>query len=40
MYGLWIVWGIGLFLGICVWAFYPSNKDRFYSDAQIPFKDL
>ncbi|MCW9035646.1 MAG: cbb3-type cytochrome c oxidase subunit 3 [Alphaproteobacteria bacterium] len=35
----WVVWLMGIFLGILFWALRPKNKDRFEQDAQIPLKD-
>lgn len=36
---LWVVWLMGLFLGIVFWALRPSNKKRFEDDAMIIFKN-
>lgn len=36
---LWVVWLMGVFLGIAFWAFRPKNKKRFEDDANIIFKN-
>lgn len=36
---IWGLWMMMIFLGICAWAFWPSNKTRFERDGQIPLRD-
>ena len=36
---IWVVWLLLLFLGIALWAFWPSRKERFERDAEIPFNE-
>jgi cytochrome c oxidase cbb3-type subunit 4 len=36
---LWIVWLVGVFLAIAVWAYWPRNKARFEAHARIPLND-
>ncbi len=36
---LWIVWFVLLFVGIVVWAFWPSNKARLEAQGRIPLDD-
>jgi len=36
---LWVLWLMGLFIGIAFWAYRPKNKKRFEDDAMIIFKD-
>ena len=36
---LWVLWLMGLFVGIAFWAYRPKNKKRFEDDAMIIFKD-
>jgi len=36
---LWVVWLVLLFVGIVAWAYWPSRKQRFERDAEIPFRD-
>ena len=35
----WVVWLTLVFAGIVIWAFRPSNKQRFEDDAMIIFKN-
>jgi len=28
-----------VFIGICVWAYRPGNRERFEDDARLPFDD-
>ena len=35
----WVVWLLGLFLGIVAWAFWPSHKARLERLGQIPLDD-
>ena len=28
-----------VFIGICLWSFYPKNKDRFAKASRIPLDD-
>jgi cytochrome c oxidase cbb3-type subunit 4 len=37
--GLWVVWLVGVFVAIAVWAFWPGNKARFQAAALIPLRD-
>ena len=36
---LWVVWLMGIFLAIAVWAYWPRNKQRFDEHARIPLDD-
>ncbi|MCX8101216.1 MAG: cbb3-type cytochrome c oxidase subunit 3 [Geminicoccaceae bacterium] len=36
---LWVVWLFLLFVGIVVWTWWPSRKDRLERHARIPFED-
>lgn len=36
---LWVVWLMGVFLAIAVWAYWPRNKQRFQAHALIPLED-
>ncbi|NJM26946.1 MAG: cbb3-type cytochrome c oxidase subunit 3 [Bacteroidia bacterium] len=36
---LWVVWLMGVFLAIAVWAYWPRNKDRLQAHARIPLDD-
>ena len=36
---LWVVWLMGVFLAIAVWAYWPRNKQRFEAHARIPLDD-
>ena len=36
---LWAVWLMVLFVAIIGWAFWPRNKDRLNSYADIPLRD-
>ena len=36
---LWVVWLMGIFLAIAVWAFWPRNKERLQAHARIPLDD-
>ena len=36
---LWVVWLMGVFLAIAVWAYWPRNKQRFEANARIPLDD-
>jgi len=35
----WVVWLMGVFLGIVLWAFWPANKKRFDQDAMVVFDE-
>lgn len=36
---LWVVWLMGVFLAIAVWAYWPLNKERLQAHARIPLDD-
>lgn len=36
---LWVVWLMGVFLAIGIWAYWPRNKTRFEAHARIPLDD-
>ncbi|HEY7609645.1 MAG TPA: cbb3-type cytochrome c oxidase subunit 3 [Alphaproteobacteria bacterium] len=36
---LWVVWLMGVFLAIAVWAYWPRNRARFEAHARIPLDD-
>ena len=36
---LWVVWLMGIFFAIAVWAYWPRNKERFQAHARIPLDD-
>ena len=36
---LWVVWLMGVFLAIAVWAYWPRNKQRFEAHGRIPLDD-
>ena len=36
---LWVVWLMGIFLAIAVWAYWPSNKRRLQAHGRIPLDD-
>lgn len=36
---LWVVWLMGVFLAIAVWAYWPKNKPRFEAHGRIPLDD-
>jgi cbb3-type cytochrome oxidase subunit 3 len=36
---LWVVWLMGVFIAIAVWAYWPRNKERFAAHARIPLDD-
>ncbi|MBK1667521.1 CcoQ/FixQ family Cbb3-type cytochrome c oxidase assembly chaperone [Rhodovibrio sodomensis] len=36
---LWVVWLLLLFTGVCAWALWPSNRDRFEQASRIPLED-
>jgi cytochrome c oxidase cbb3-type subunit 4 len=36
---LWVVWLIVLFVGIVVWAYWPSRKSKMDDHAKIPFRE-
>jgi cytochrome c oxidase cbb3-type subunit 4 len=36
---LWVVWLMGVFLAIAVWAYWPRNKERLQAHARIPLDD-
>ena len=36
---LWVVWLMGAFLAIAVWAYWPRNKGRLQAHARIPLDD-
>ena len=36
---LWVVWLMGVFLAIAIWAYWPRNKQRFEAHARIPLDD-
>ena len=36
---LWVVWLMGVFLAIAVWAYWPRNKQRHEAHARIPLDD-
>lgn len=36
---LWVVWLMGVFLAIAVWAYWPRNKQRLEAHARIPLDD-
>lgn len=33
---LWVVWLMGIFLGIVAWAFWPRNRSRFEAHGRLP----
>ena len=35
----WVIWMMVLFLGIVVWALWPSNRARFRRAAHIPLSE-
>ena len=35
----WGLWVMGFFLGIVLWAYWPTNKTRIEAYAQIPLRD-
>ena len=39
MQSLWQVWLFVLFLGIVVWALWPSRRKEMHDNAIIPFRD-
>ena len=41
LYPVWVLLFMGIFLGIAVWAFWPSRrqKDAMQDHAEIPFRD-
>ena len=41
LYPVWVLLFMGIFLGIVVWAWWPSRrqKERMEDHAQIPFRD-
>ena len=36
---LWVVWLMGIFIAIAVYAYWPSNKGRFQAHGRIPLDD-
>jgi len=36
---LWVVWLMGVFIAIAIWAYWPRNKPRFETHARIPLDD-
>ena len=36
---LWVVWLMGIFLAIAVWAYWPRNRQRLEAHARIPLDD-
>jgi cytochrome c oxidase cbb3-type subunit 4 len=36
---LWVVWLMGIFVAIAVYAYWPSNKSRFQAHGRIPLDD-
>ncbi|HYE51532.1 MAG TPA: cbb3-type cytochrome c oxidase subunit 3 [Azospirillaceae bacterium] len=36
---LWLVWFMGLFVGIVAWAYWPSRRQRLQSLGHIPLND-
>lgn len=36
---LWVVWFAILFVGIVVWAFWPSRRRRLEEHGRIPLRD-
>lgn len=36
---LWVVWLMGIFLAIAVWAYWPANKRRLQEHGRIPLDD-
>ncbi len=36
---LWLVWFMGLFVGIVAWAYWPSRRGRLDELANIPLRD-
>jgi len=36
---LWVVWLVLIFLAIVAWAYWPRNRKRLQSHADIPLKD-
>lgn len=36
---LWMVWLFILFVGACVWAILPRNREKLEEQGRIPFKD-
>jgi len=36
---LWVVWLMGVFAAIAVWAYWPRNKQRFEAHGRIPLDD-
>jgi cbb3-type cytochrome oxidase subunit 3 len=41
LYPVWVTLFMGIFIGIAVWAFWPSKrqKDRMQDHANIPFRN-
>ncbi len=35
---LWVVWFAALFTGICVWAFWPTRRQRMEEHGRIPLR--
>lgn len=36
---LWVVWLMAVFVGIIVWAYWPSRKQELESHCDIPLRD-
>ncbi|MBV8535677.1 MAG: cbb3-type cytochrome c oxidase subunit 3 [Alphaproteobacteria bacterium] len=36
---LWVVWFVALFMGIAVWAYWPSKRATFEEIGRIPLRD-
>ena len=36
---IWVLWLGFLFIGIVIWAMWPSNRAKFESHGRIPLKD-
>jgi cytochrome c oxidase cbb3-type subunit 4 len=37
--GLGTLFLMGAFLGLCAWAYWPGNRQRFEEDALLPFRE-
>ena len=36
---LWVVWLMGIFVGIIIWTYWPARRARLRSHADIPFHE-
>lgn len=35
----WGLWLMVFFVGVVIWVYWPSNRERFDRDAMVPFMD-